>query len=64
MAKVYMVFMIEPEDKAAMIDIATMDTRPGEKVIISISYREAVRDYLEKRSKELQDWRDKGVNDE
>lgn len=52
MAKVYMVFMIEPEDKAAMEELAKKDTLPGEKQNISLLYREAVRMYLKSREDE------------
>jgi len=52
MAKVYMTFMIEPEDKERMQEIAEQDQEPGESVNISRVYREAIRDYIAKRDRE------------
>jgi hypothetical protein len=51
MAKVYMTFMIEPEDKERMEEIAAEEQEPGEVINISKLYREAVRDLIAKRDK-------------
>ena len=46
MAKEYMTFMIDPQDKAAMERIAQQKAPVGEEVNISLVYREAVRQYI------------------
>ena len=46
MAKEYISFLIDPQDKAAMERIAQHNTPIGEEVNVSLVYREAVRQFL------------------
>ena len=46
MAKEYITFMIDPQDKAAMERIAQQKAPVGEEVNISLVYRDAVRQYI------------------
>ena len=52
MPKVYVSFMIDPEDKKRMEEIATRKAQPGEDPNISLEYRKAIRLYLKLNEEE------------
>ena len=52
MAKVYVSFMIEPDDKETMEALAELDQTPGEESNVSMLYRDAIRRYIKWRERQ------------